>query len=235
MEPEDGRLTLVGTPIGNLGDLGARARETLAAADVICAEDTRRTRPLLTAFDIHPRVLVSVREHNEERQAARVIAWLEEGRRVAYVTDAGMPVLSDPGERLVRAVLDAGGRVAVAPGPDAVTCALLVSGLPSERWCFEGFLPVKGSVRTRRLAAVAAERRTSVLFEAPHRLLRTLAELEQVAGPDRQLAVANDLTKRFERVWRGPVSEVRTAIAEPRGEFVIVLSGQSAPPQGGRD
>lgn len=226
-----GRLTLVGTPIGNLADISDRARRTLAAADVICAEDTRRTRRLLTAYDVHPPVLVSVREHNEQRQAARVLRWLAEGRAVAYVTDAGMPVLSDPGERLVRAVIAADGVVAVAPGPDAATCALLVSGLPMARWCFEGFLPVKGRIRRERLAAIALEPRTVVVFEAPHRLVRTMAELAPIAGDQRQVAVANDLSKRYERVWRGPISVVLAELAaiEPRGEFAVVLAGTGAP------
>ncbi len=222
-----GRLTLVGTPIGNLGDVSDRIRRTLATADVVCAEDTRRTRRLLTAYDVHPALLVSVREHNEQRQAARVLRWLEEGRAVAYVTDAGMPVLSDPGERLVRAVIASGGTVAVAAGPDAATCALLVSGLPSGRWCFEGFLPVKGRARRDRLAEVAAEPRTVVLFEAPHRLLRTLTELAAAVGARRGVAVVNDLSKRYERVWRGPIGVVLAELnaIQPRGEFAVVLAG----------
>lgn len=227
-----GRLTIVGTPIGNLGDVTDRIRRTLATADVICAEDTRRTRRLLTAYDVHPPMLVSVREHNEQRQAARVLRWLADGRSVAYVTDAGMPVLSDPGGRLVRAVIAADGVVEVAPGPDAASSALLVSGLPSDRWCFEGFLPVKGRARRDRLAAVAAERRTTVLFEAPHRLLRTLADLAAVAGAQRQVAVANDLSKRYERLWRGPIGTVLADLdgIEPRGEFALVLAGAAAGP-----
>jgi len=222
-----GRLTIVGTPIGNLADVTDRIRRTLATADVICAEDTRRTRRLLTAYDVHPPMLVSVREHNEQRQAARVLRWLADGRSVAYVTDAGMPVLSDPGERLVRAVIAADGVVAVAPGPDAASSALLVSGLPADRWCFEGFLPVKGRARRDRLAAIAAERRTTVLFEAPHRLLRTLADLAAVVGAQRQVAVANDLSKRYERVWRGPIGTVLGELdgVQPRGEFALVLAG----------
>jgi 16S rRNA (cytidine1402-2'-O)-methyltransferase len=224
-------LVVVGTPIGNLGDLTPAARAALDAADVICAEDTRRTRKLLSAFDIHPPLLVSVREHNEERESARVLRWLAEGRRVAYVTDAGMPTVSDPGQRLVRAVLDGGGRVAVVPGPDAATTALLLSGFPAGSWCFEGFLPVKGTGRAQRLAAIAAGYRTVVLFEAPHRLLRTLADLTTACGTDRAVAVANDLTKRFERVWRGPLGEVQGELAAtgPRGEFVIVISPERTP------
>jgi 16S rRNA (cytidine1402-2'-O)-methyltransferase len=226
-----GRLTIVGTPIGNLADVTDRIRRTLAAADVICAEDTRRTRRLLAAYDVHPPVLVSVREHNEQRQAAQVVRWLADGRSVAYVTDAGMPVLSDPGERLVRAVIAADGVVVVAPGPDAASSALLVSGLPAAQWCFEGFLPVKGRARRDRLAAVAAEPRTVVLFEAPHRLLRTVGELAAIVGAERQVAVANDLSKRYESVWRGPIGQVLAELdgIEPRGEFVLVVAGAAAP------
>jgi 16S rRNA (cytidine1402-2'-O)-methyltransferase len=226
-----GRLTLVGTPIGNLADISDRARRALAAADVICAEDTRRTRRLLTAYDVHPPLLVSVRQHNEQRQAARVLRWLAEGRTVAYVTDAGMPVLSDPGERLVRAVIAAEGAVTVAPGPDAATSALLLSGLSMARWCFEGFLPVKGRARQQRLAALAAEPRTTVLFEAPHRLQRTVTELAAVVGPQRPVAIVNDVSKRYERRWRGQIEAVRAELdtIEPRGEFVVVLAGATPP------
>jgi 16S rRNA (cytidine1402-2'-O)-methyltransferase len=221
-----GVLTLVGTPIGNLGDVTPAALAALRAADVICAEDTRRTRKLLTAHGISPRRLASIRARNEEREAARVVRWVVEGRTVAYVTDAGMPAVSDPGERLVRAVLAAGGRVASAPGPDAATAALALSGLPADRWSFEGFLPLKGHARDERLATIAAEPRTTVVYEAPHRLARTLADLAAHIGPDRQVAVANDLTKRFERVWRGPLGRVADEVTatEPRGEFVVVIS-----------
>jgi 16S rRNA (cytidine1402-2'-O)-methyltransferase len=224
-------LVVVGTPIGNLGDLTPAARAALDTANVICAEDTRRTRKLLSAFDIHPPLLVSVREHNEERESGRVLRWLTEGRRVAYVTDAGMPTVSDPGQRLVRAVLDGGGRVAVVPGPDAATTALLLSGFPAGSWCFEGFLPVKGTARSRRLAAIVQEHRTVVLFEAPHRLSRTLADLAATCGEDKAVAVAGDLTKRFERVWRGRLGDVAAELAgtEPRGEFVIVIAAERTP------
>jgi 16S rRNA (cytidine1402-2'-O)-methyltransferase len=220
-----GVLTLVGTPIGNLGDVTPAALAALQDADVICAEDTRRTRKLLTAHGIRPRRLTSIRAQNEEREAARVVRWVAEGRAVTYVTDAGMPAVSDPGERLVRAVLAAGGRVAAAPGPDAATTALTLSGLPAQRWAFEGFLPLKGQAREERLAHIAAEPRTSVVYEAPHRLARTLADLAAHVGPDRPVAVANDLTKRHERVWRGPLGQVAADLAatEPRGEFVVVI------------
>ncbi|MFI5906716.1 16S rRNA (cytidine(1402)-2'-O)-methyltransferase [Dactylosporangium sp. NPDC051541] len=225
-----GALTLVGTPIGNLGDLSDGALAALRDADVVGAEDTRRTRKLLSAYDLHPAQLISVREHNEERSAGWILEQLRAGRQVALVSDAGMPMLSDPGQRVARHVLDGGGELRVAPGPDAATTALLLSGLPAARWCFEGFLPAKGSERARRLAAVAAEPRTAVLYEAPHRLRRTLDDLVDAAGPDRPAAVLNDLTKLFERAWRGPLATVRDELAagpDPRGEFVIVLGAAS--------
>lgn len=222
-----GRLTLVGTPIGNLGDLTSGALAALRAADVVCAEDTRRTRKLLSAYDIHPSVLVSLREHNEARQAERVVRWVLAGKRVAYVTDAGMPTVSDPGQLLASHAIEAGCDLAVAPGPDAVTGALLLAGLPHDRWCFEGFLPVKGAERAQRIKALASESRTCVLYEAPHRLLRTLRDLANALGEHREIVLVKDLTKRFERVWRGGVGQVLAELveAEPRGEFVIVVAG----------
>ena len=221
----EGVLYLVGTPIGNLGDLSPGVLDRLRSAGVVCAEDTRRTRKLLTAFDIHPSRLISVRAENEQGAIDRVMAWLAGGDDVVLVSDAGMPGLSDPGERLVRGVLGAGGRVAVEPGPDAATTALLVSGLPAQRFCFEGFLPRRGADREKRLAAIGAERRTSVLFESPTRLARTLGDLERHLGEDRLIAVANDLTKLFEKVWRGPIAEVRRSLSDlsVKGEFVVVV------------
>jgi 16S rRNA (cytidine1402-2'-O)-methyltransferase len=223
--PRSGALTLVGTPIGNLGDLTAGALLALRAADIVCAEDTRRTRKLLTAYDIHPPVLVSLRAHNEAKQSARVVRWVAEGKLVAYVTDAGMPTVSDPGQLLARQVIDAGCDLAVEPGPDAVTSALLIAGVANRRWCFEGFLPAKGSDRTARLRALSSETRTCVVYEAPHRLLRTLADFAETLGPDREAVVVKDLTKRFERVWRGRLDQVLEQVSNsgPRGEFVIVL------------
>src|SRR5690606_23226516 len=219
-----GVLTLVGTPIGNLGDLSDGALAALREADVVCAEDTRRSRKLMTAFDLHPRALVSVRAHNERQQTERVIGWLTAGQRVAYVTDAGMPVLSDPGQRLVAGVVAAGGRVTVAPGPDAATAALLLTGWPVDQWCLEGVLPVRGAARTRRLREIAATGSPVVLFEAPHRLARTLADLVTAVGGERPVLVGNELTKRFERVWRGRLEQVAAVLAAPpRGEYVIVL------------
>jgi 16S rRNA (cytidine1402-2'-O)-methyltransferase len=222
-----GRLVLVGTPIGNLGDLAPRAVETLRTADVVCCEDTRHSRKLLTHAGVRPARLVAVHEHNEVEQAAVVVRWLGEGKVVAVITDAGLPGISDPGERLVRAAAGAGHVIEVVPGPSAAVAGLVVSGLPTRRFCFEGFLPRKGSERGRRLAAVAAEERTTVLFEAPHRVAATLADLAVACGPDRECAVTRELTKLHEEVWRGGLAAAaaRAAEHEPVGEHVLVIAG----------
>ncbi len=222
---------LVGTPIGNLGDLSPRAVQVIAAADVVCCEDTRHSRKLLTHAGVQARRLVAVHEHNEQEQAGAVLRWLAEGKVVAVITDAGLPGISDPGERLVRAAADAGHVVDVVPGPSAVVAGLVVSGLPSGRFCFEGFLPSKGAERGRRLAAVAAEERTTVLFEAPHRLAATLTELATACGPERSCAVARELTKLHEEVWRGTLATAadRARQQPPRGEHVVVVGGAEPP------
>jgi 16S rRNA (cytidine1402-2'-O)-methyltransferase len=225
-----GALVLVGTPIGNLGDLSPRAVEALAAADVVCCEDTRRTGRLLQHGGVRAPKLLVVNDHTEVRAVPEVLRRLAAGDRVAVVTDAGMPGISDPGERLVRAATENGFRVEVVPGPSAAVTALVVSGLPAGRFVFEGFLPRKGSGRTARLKALAAEERTMVLYEAPHRVARTLADLATACGPARPVVVARELTKLHEEVWRGRLDEaVRWSGAhEPRGEFVLVVEG--APP-----
>jgi 16S rRNA (cytidine1402-2'-O)-methyltransferase len=227
-----GALVLVGTPIGNLGDLAPRAAEALAAADAVCCEDTRRTGKLLSLAGIERRPLVVVNDHTESREVPRVLARLARGERVALVSDAGMPGVSDPGERLVAAAVAAGHAVEVVPGPSASLAALVVSGLPAGRFVFEGFLPRKGSGRTERLAAVAAEPRTTVLYEAPHRLGRTLADLAGACGGGRRVAVARELTKLHEQVWRGTLDGAVSWVAdrEPPGEIVIVLEGAPAAP-----
>jgi 16S rRNA (cytidine1402-2'-O)-methyltransferase len=236
-ERTDGLLVLVGTPIGNLGDLTPRAAEALRSADVICCEDTRRTGRLLQHAGVERPRLVVVNDHTEAREVPGVVARLARGERVAVVSDAGMPGISDPGELLVRAAVAAGHAVEVVPGPSAALAALVTSGLPAGRFVFEGFLPRKGSGRTERLGAVGAEPRTVVLYEAPHRLARTLADLAEACGPDRRVAVARELTKLHEEVWRGSLGDalawVRTA--EPRGEIVLVLEGAPAagPPDDG--
>jgi 16S rRNA (cytidine1402-2'-O)-methyltransferase len=224
-------VILVGTPIGNLGDISARAIEALRTADVIAAEDTRRTRPLLTALGIPSGGrLVSFHGPHEAELAARLVERIvERSERLVCVTDAGMPGISDPGERLVTAALAAGVGVEVVPGPSAALAALVVSGLPTARFVFEGFLPRKGRQRATRMADLAAEQRTVVLFEAPHRLEATLADLAAALGPDRPVAVAREITKRFETVWRGTLGQALSGERpEARGEQVIVI-GPGAP------
>jgi 16S rRNA (cytidine1402-2'-O)-methyltransferase len=226
-----GRLVLVGTPIGNLGDLSARAVEALTEADTIACEDTRRTRALLSHLGLPAgRRLVAVHDHNEAAAVRDLLDRLDRGERVVVVTDAGMPGISDPGERLVAAAAAAGHVVEVVPGPSAVLAALVVSGLSTSRFCFEGFLPRKGSARTKQLAELAAEPRTIVLFEAPHRVRQAVADLAAAAGGTRRVALARELTKLHEEVWRGTLGGAveHLAAKEPRGEYVLVVDG--APP-----
>jgi 16S rRNA (cytidine1402-2'-O)-methyltransferase len=230
-----GSLVLVGTPIGNLGDLSPRAVEELRTADVIAAEDTRRTRALLTHAGIPAgRRLRAVHARNEAAAADRIVGEIRGGNRVAVVTDAGMPGISDPGAQLVRACLDAGLPVEAVPGPSAALTAVVLSGLPSDRFVFEGFLPRKGRARAERIAALADEPRTSVLFEAPGRVRATLADLAAACGPHRPVAVARELTKVFEDVWRGTLGDAtrRAERTEPRGEHVVVVgpAPERAPP-----
>jgi 16S rRNA (cytidine1402-2'-O)-methyltransferase len=220
-------LVLVATPIGNLGDISSRAVAELRDADVIAAEDTRRARKLLSHLGIPARGrLVAVHGHNEARMAARLVEEVRGGRRVVFVSDAGTPGVSDPGERLVAACVRAGLVVEAVPGPSAALAALVVSGLPTDRFVFEGFLPRKGSQRAQRLAALAAETRTAVLFEAPQRVAVTLAALADALGAHRPVAVARELTKVHEDVWRGRLGDAAAAVgAEPRGEYVLVVGG----------
>jgi 16S rRNA (cytidine1402-2'-O)-methyltransferase len=220
-------LVLVATPIGNLEDLSPRAVRTLAEADVVVCEDTRRTGRLLQAAGITARKLLAVHEHNEAAQVGTVLEHLQSGSTVAVVSDAGMPGISDPGERLVRAAIDAGIEVQVVPGPSAAVSALVASGLPTGRFVFEGFLPRSGSGRTERLAVLAAERRTIVLYEAPHRLVRTLDDLCAALGGDRHVSLGRELTKLHEETWRGSLAEAitRSQEFEPRGEYVVVVDG----------
>ena len=228
-------LVLVATPIGNLGDLAPRALATLRDADVIAAEDTRRTRALLTHAGIPAAGrLRAVHAHNERRSAEWIVDAVREGKRVAYVTDAGMPGISDPGAHLVRACLDADLPVEVVPGPSAVLTALVLSGLPTERFVFEGFLPRRGPARRNRISALVTEPRTAVLFEAPSRVRTTLADLLAACGPLREVAVARELTKVFEAVWRGELAGAAAGVGdEPRGEHVIVLAPAHPTPEAG--
>lgn len=227
--PESGALVVVGTPIGNLGDLSPRAVAALAAADVLYCEDTRHSRKLLSHAGVTGVALRSLHEHNEADRVDEVVAAVAEGRTVVLVTDAGMPGVSDPGARAVAAVVAAGLVVTVVPGPSAVLAALVSSGLAIDRFCFEGFLPRSGRERTDRLAAVAAEPRTTVLFEAPGRVAATVADLAALCGDDRPVVVARELTKLHEEVWRGTLAEAAAWAADGvRGEVVLVLAG--APP-----
>ena len=225
-----GALVVVGTPIGNLGDLSPRAVAALASADVLYAEDTRHSRKLLSHAGITGVSLRSLHEHNEADRVDEVVAAVAAGRTVVLVSDAGMPAVSDPGARVTAAVGAAGLTVTVVPGPSAVLAALVSSGLATDRFCFEGFLPRSGRARTDRLTALAAEPRTSVLFEAPGRVAATLADLAAVCGGDRPVAVARELTKLHEEVWRGTLGDAAAWAADGlRGEVVLVLAGAPEP------
>ena len=231
-----GRLVLVGTPIGNLGDLSPRAVDALTTADTIACEDTRRTRALLSHLGVPAgRRLVAVHDHNEAAAVADVLGRLDGGQCVVVVTDAGMPGISDPGERLVAAAAAAGHAIEVVPGPSALVAALVVSGLRTGRFAFEGFLPRKGAARAQRLREVAADARTTVIFEAPHRVRETVADLAEAAGGLRRVAVARELTKLHEEVWRGTLAGAveHLAAREPRGEYVLVVDGAPPPEPAG--
>ena len=228
-----GQVVLVATPIGNLGDLSPRAVETLRDADVVCCEDTRRARALLSAAGVPGgHRLVSLHGHNEAARTVQVLGWVAEGRTVAVVSDAGMPGISDPGARLVSAAASQGLAVSVVPGPSAILAALVVSGLPTDRFCFEGFLPRRGAERRRAMASLAGERRTAVVLESPSRVATTLADLVTTCGGDRPVAVVRELTKVDEEVWRGTLAEAaaRSAVEPPRGEVVLVVGGSPGPP-----
>ncbi|MGH2349104.1 MAG: 16S rRNA (cytidine(1402)-2'-O)-methyltransferase [bacterium] len=220
-----GTLYVVGTPIGNLEDITLRALGVLKDVDVIACEDTRHTRLLLSRHGITT-PLVSYHEHNEARRAADLIGRLERGESVALVSDAGMPLLSDPGYPLVTSAVARSIPVVAVPGPSAVTAALAVSGLPTERFLFAGFLPRKGAERRRALDDFSDVPYTLVFFEAPHRIMQTLGDLQAVLG-NRRVAVVRELTKRFEEVLRGDLNDVVEHIGErvPRGEFTIVVEG----------
>ncbi|MCB0993794.1 MAG: 16S rRNA (cytidine(1402)-2'-O)-methyltransferase [Acidimicrobiales bacterium] len=228
---DEGVLILVGTPIGNLADLSPRGVDALASADVVACEDTRRTGRLLQHAGISAPRLLRVDEHTEAAGAAEIVDLVGAGRTVALVTDAGMPGISDPGERVVAAVVDAGLAVDCIPGPSSVLMALVLSGLSTARFAVEGFLPRKGPARRSRLAEVAAERRTVVVLESPHRVVATIDDLVAACGPHRRVALARELTKLHQEVWRGTLSEAGEHLAEhpPRGEYVLVLDGAPEP------
>ncbi|HHT48430.1 MAG TPA: 16S rRNA (cytidine(1402)-2'-O)-methyltransferase [Firmicutes bacterium] len=221
-----GCLYLVTTPIGNLEDLTARAVRVLREVDLIAAEDTRQTRKLLSHLSIHQRVVSYYREKEQER-AEMLLDHLRSGRQVALVSDAGTPGLSDPGAVVVAKAVAAGIRVVPVPGVSACLAALVASGLSTTRFVFEGFLPRKPKERESRLAALAREERTIVLYEAPHRLTKTLSALAAALGPDRPVVIARELTKKYEEFWRGTLAEAVEAwtAREVRGEFTLVVAG----------
>ncbi|WDS35700.1 16S rRNA (cytidine(1402)-2'-O)-methyltransferase [Pseudoxanthomonas sp.] len=221
-------LHVVATPIGNLSDLTPRALETLRTVDAICAEDTRRTGQLLSHFGVST-PLVALHEHNEDAIASRIVARLQDGQSLALVSDAGTPLVSDPGYRLVRAVRAAGIKVSPVPGACAAIAALSVAGLPSDRFVFEGFLPAKASARREQLRALAAEPRTLVFYESSHRIAESLADLVAAFGPERPAAMGRELTKLFETVLDGPLSSLLQRVEadenQRKGEFVVMVQG----------
>jgi len=218
-------LYLVATPIGNLEDITLRALRVLRGCDLVAAEDTRHTAKLLHHYDIR-KPTVSLHDHNEQQKSAELVARLTAGGTIALVSDAGTPAVSDPGFKLVRAAIDAGVRVEAIPGPSAVLAALVASGLPTDAFVFVGFAPPKSRARADWLQSLSGERRTIVLFEAPHRIHDMLADALRVLG-DRQVVVARELTKLHEDLVRGPISDVIGRLTETRGEFTVVLAGKS--------
>ena len=228
--PDSGRgpgtLYVVATPIGNLADLGERAKAVLREVDVVAAEDTRHTRRLLDRHGIRAR-LVSLHEHNERRAAPGILDRLRAGASFALVSDAGTPLVSDPGYVLVRAAADAAIPMVPIPGPSAFLCALSVSGLPVERFAFEGFLPAAPGARAARLEALAGDPRTLVFHEAPHRVVATLSAMRAAFGGERRVVIARELTKRHESILRTTLDEVQSEIGTPRGEYVLVVEGRA--------
>lgn len=222
-----GKLVLCGTPIGNLEDASQRMLRTLTEADLVACEDTRRTRKLLTHFGIHVKELTVFNEANERREVGKLIQRIKRGHTVALVSDAGMPGLSDPGYRLVHACAQESILVEVVPGPSAAVSALAVSGLPTGRFAFEGFLPRRAAERRKRIETLISEPRTLVIYESPHRIQECLVDLAAVLGA-RRAAVVRELTKMFEEVQRGTLHELAEAAAAkaPRGEIVVVVEGR---------
>ncbi len=234
-----GTLFVVATPIGNLGDLTPRAAGVLREAELLLAEDTRHTAQLLHAcgIDREGRAMESLHEHNERERVPAIVARLQAGAQVALVSDAGTPLLSDPGMHLVAEAACAGIEIVAVPGPSALTAALSIAGLPTDRFVFEGFLPAKRAARRERLAALAVEPRSQVYYEAPHRIAAALADLADSHGAERPAALARELTKKFETVYRGTLGELAAQAAGDaaiaRGEIVLVVGGapESASPQ----
>ncbi len=223
-------LHIVATPIGNLGDLSPRAQQVLREVAAICAEDTRRSAQLMSHFGIGT-PLLALHEHNEQAIAERLVARLQAGESLALVSDAGTPLVSDPGYRLVRAAREAGIRVSPVPGPSALIAALSVAGLPSDRFAFEGFLPAKASARRERLSALVGEPRTLVFYESSHRIAESLADLRAAFGDTRPAVLARELTKLFETVLDGTLADLQVQVEaddnQRKGEFVVIVEGAS--------
>jgi 16S rRNA (cytidine1402-2'-O)-methyltransferase len=224
-----GALRVVATPIGNLGDITYRAVEALKGADLIACEDTRHSRVLLDHYGIR-KPLLSYHDFSESRRAPEIVARILEGQVVALICDAGTPGVADPGFRLVREAIRAGVRVETLPGPSAMLAALAVSGLPTDRFAFEGFLPVKSGARRARLESLKGQDRTVILYESPHRILKTLEAIREVFGGGLDVVVARELTKKFEEIARGTVAEVagRLAAARVRGEFTVLFHSEAS-------
>jgi 16S rRNA (cytidine1402-2'-O)-methyltransferase len=231
IEVAPGRIELVATPIGNVADLSPRARELLGNADIIAAEDTRHSAGLLRQLGLH-KPLVSLHEHNEAARRDDLVRQAQAGALIAVVSDAGTPLVSDPGFLLVQAAIAAGVPVGAVPGPSAVLVALALSGLPVDRFCFEGFLPAKSGTRRERLRELAGEARTMVFFEAPHRIVETLVDIAAEFGPLRTAAVARELTKAHESVYRGDITHLLQMAGEDanfaRGEITLVVGGATS-------
>ena len=222
-----GILYLVATPIGNLSDLSPRAREVLGTVDFVAAEDTRVTHKLFTALGLPPKPMISYYEHNRRQRGEEVLARLLSGESCALVTDAGMPAVSDPGEDMVALAAANGVEVLPVPGCCAAVCALAVSGLPTGRWCFEGFLSVNKKARREHLAALKDEKRTMIFYEAPHKLRNTLDDLRSAFGDGRRISLSREMTKLHEETLRFTLGEAAAYFEEntPRGEFVLILEG----------
>lgn len=225
-----GTLYICATPIGNLSDVTLRVLDVLGRADIVAAEDTRRTRKLLSHYDLSSS-LMSYREHNREQAGKRILGFLGDGRDVALVSDSGMPAISDPGQNLVEMVIESGFSVQVVPGPNAALTALVLSGLSTARFAFEGFLPRKGQERTQRLKQIERESRTMIIYESPQRVTKTLDDLCERLGADRKCSLSRELTKRFEETIRGTISSVLNSLKarELRGECVLVVEGSENP------
>jgi 16S rRNA (cytidine1402-2'-O)-methyltransferase len=223
----DGELVVIATPIGNVGDLSPRAAARIQDADVVCCEDTRHTGQMLARLGLRASRLLSVHAHNERERVPEVLDLLANGAHVALVSDAGTPTISDPGEVLITAAIASGHKVTAVPGPSAALTALVVAGLGTARWRFEGFLPRRGPQRAARLGEVAAAPHPSVIYEAPQRVGATLQDLAEACGPDRGVAVCRELTKRFEETWHGTLAEAceRAFRTPARGEHVLVVAG----------